>query len=96
MASRCFQHPRAEAVTTCTHCARPICQACLFYQDGSVFCGQECANARRALGDQVHQRIKKVRYGPGPVGSAIRYAVIAALIWAILEFFGFVNLTGMF
>lgn len=89
MAKMCRQHPKTTAVTVCTHCAAPICQECMVYRDGAVFCGEPCAIARKALGEDLRGKLKD-RRGPGFVGLIVKLVVVAAVILYGLKHLGLI------
>lgn len=95
MAEHCHKHPTVDAVSRCTHCSTPICQECLYYHDGAVFCGHACASARRKMGSDLHAELKR-KSGGSFFGSLLRYAIIAAIILGLLEYFHVTNFTGLF
>lgn len=38
---KCYVHPEAEAVATCTGCGKAVCQTCAIDVGGKIFC-QQC------------------------------------------------------
>lgn len=86
MAKNCFRHLNTVAMTVCGHCAQPICQQCMIYRDGAVFCGEECAIRRKALGEELRSSLTNAS-GPGIFGLLIRIIILGAVILGILDFF---------
>jgi len=43
---RCYYHPEAEAVGTCTQCGKAICQTCAVNVAGRLVCQQDLASGR--------------------------------------------------
>ncbi len=93
---KCFKHPGALAMTTCTYCNKPICEACLHYHLGSVFCSRECANASSKLGSDLHAKLARVKDGPGFFTRLIQTAIMAGIVFAILQYMGWFRITDYF
>lgn len=38
----CLRHPERHAVTSCAHCAKPLCSDCVLRRGRLVFCSTTC------------------------------------------------------
>ena len=96
MEIKCFNHPETMAVSKCTHCGKPICDACFFYKEGSVYCAPACAQAMKMLGQDLHRKLDRSRSGPGLIAGLFRLAIVVAIVLAALQFFNIFRITDYF
>jgi len=50
---KCYYHPEADAVATCTNCGKAVCQSCAVNVAGKIVCQQCLASVTTARGQAV-------------------------------------------
>jgi anti-sigma regulatory factor (Ser/Thr protein kinase) len=74
-------------VTTCSYCNKAICEKCLFYFEGMVYCGQPCAVEAKSMGVTLRAKLDRGRGFRGFIGWIVRTAILIAVILGLLDFF---------
>lgn len=89
--ANCFNHPKARAVGQCVNCRKPLCESCLSYREGGVYCGDSCFKEFQKAAAGMKKRLERSRQGGEFVPKTIRLLIVAAIILAALEWLGYVN-----
>lgn len=88
----CKNHPEIQAVAKCTFCEQPICDDCMIFRQGSVFCGPDCSKRSATEADALHKMLTEKKWGLGDwLFAIVGLAVIAAVAVGVLEYFGIVD-----
>lgn len=86
MSVKCANHPPADAMTTCSFCNKPLCEKCLFYYEGLIYCGQPCAIQAKSMGVDLRQKLDRGRGFSGFLSWIIRTAITIGVILLLLDF----------
>ena len=85
---KCFNHRQADALATCKHCCRALCQDCLTDVRGAVSCRGTCEGPVAAMVDAT-QALPQLRQQTGKAvlvsaGMLVLLSLVcAAIAWSI-------------
>jgi hypothetical protein len=82
---KCFNHPAAEAVGTCKHCCKGMCDACAKDSGWGLVCSQACEDEVKAVRAMVERNRKML---PFAAKNSVRSAIILFAMAAVFIGFG--------
>ena len=83
--TRCLNHPERTAVARCKQCHKPLCERCVKKMPGGVYCSDECYQKMGDFQDRVKD-LDEQRGRRTPLGKLVKWAIILAVVVAILYF----------
>jgi len=81
---KCYNHHDSEAVGTCKHCSKGVCNTCAKDSGWGLVCSQQCEDEVKALRAMVERNRKMV---PFAAKTHMRSAIFLFALAAV--FFGF-------
>ena len=96
MEAVCFRHQDVQAVTTCQNCGRPICTKCMVRSEGAMYCSQACAKRSSDEAGSVHEQLKKGYRDKSIFTAFLPYLLVAAAIFALVEYLGWIDVLPWF